>query len=176
MPNTSYRAKTRYASKPATPEQQLAAAIKRAKESNITVAGSGTLADGRRFWIVASQSVEGMHHVVSEHGKHLECDCFYDRMQHKICAHRAAVFLHLQAVAATAKASPTMSAIADAAVQQAAAPAPAIKPTKENALPASATAPAPKASPVAGTPAYMWKSENHDGEYISRDHYQHAYR
>ncbi len=85
-----------------TPEQQLASAIDRAERDHITVAGSGTLADGRKFWLVASQSVQGMHHVVTQHGKSLQCDCIYSQMQHKVCVHRAAAYLFLRAAAIAA--------------------------------------------------------------------------
>ncbi len=89
MHKTSYR-------KPQTPQQQLSKAIDRAQADKITVAGEGKLVDGRRFWLVASQSVQGMHHVVTQQGKSLACDCIYSTMHGKVCVHRAAVYLSLR--------------------------------------------------------------------------------
>ncbi len=77
-----------------TPQQQLAAAIDRAQASNVTVAGAGTLANNKPFWIVPSQSVVGMHHVVTQVGKSLQCDCFAAQ-NGRVCVHRAAVYLYL---------------------------------------------------------------------------------
>jgi hypothetical protein len=182
-----------YARKNASPQQQLNAAIDRAQANNVTVAGAGTFADGRRFWLVASQSVQGMHHVVSQHGKSLECDCIYSQMQHKVCVHRAAVYLFLrdQAVQAASEAR--------AAAQP--APAPASQEAVETPC-ATVAKPQPATSARASlsekerretailavddAPFSIYKTERRyqtlEDEYASRDgapssdHYQHAYR
>ncbi|GEM_PF-3587113 len=94
MATPSYPA--RRPSRKQTTQQQLAAAIDRAQAANVKVAGSGTLANNKPFWIVPSQSkaLEGLHHVVTQVGKSLQCDC-YAAQRGRVCVHRAAVYLYL---------------------------------------------------------------------------------
>jgi hypothetical protein len=82
-----------------TPYQQLQRAIEIAQEKGVHVIGHGTMkADGSHFWIVPSQSVEGMCHVVKKASNDtLSCDCYYSAQRGKVCAHRAAVYLALKA-------------------------------------------------------------------------------
>jgi hypothetical protein len=157
------------ARKPLTLAQQLEAAIARVqkgleegKDYRVTAHGK-RLDTGETFYCVPSDSekLRGLWHVVTLTKTGLDCDCFYSREKHQVCAHRATVYLFLQAKAVAEKAAKA---------------APKVESTKANALPASATAPERSASLVENTPAYMWKSENHDGDYIPRDHYSHAYR
>jgi hypothetical protein len=55
------------------------------------------LATGEQGWLVPSQSVPGMHHVVSRSTSgSLQCDCYYSSQRGKVCAHRACVFLFLK--------------------------------------------------------------------------------
>src|SRR5690242_14123900 len=98
-----------------SPAAQLARAIENAQKNNVRVIGQGTMRnDGSKFYICPSQSVEGMCHVVKVAKTGLECDCYYSSQRGKVCAHRAAVYLHLKASPAPAKqttpAQPTKSA------------------------------------------------------------------
>src|SRR5262249_48804658 len=82
----------------------LQAAIKNAQANNVHIIGQGVMrADGAKFFIVPSQSVEGMCHVVKLTGAGLACDCYYSSQRGKVCAHRAATYLHLKAQAEAAK-------------------------------------------------------------------------
>ncbi len=96
MPNTPYRKFS--PKKPATPQQQLEAAIARAQAEGLKVfAICKILATGERGWLVPSQSVPGMCHVVSRAANgSLQCDCYYSSQRGKVCAHRACVYLHLK--------------------------------------------------------------------------------
>jgi hypothetical protein len=97
MPTTTYQRK-QYNRKPATPQQQLAKAIERAQAEGLKVyATCKILATGEQGWLVPSQSVPGMMHVISRSASgSLACDCYYSSQQHKVCAHRACVFLFLK--------------------------------------------------------------------------------
>jgi hypothetical protein len=119
-----------YARKNASPQQQLNAAIDRAQANNVTVAGAGTLTNGKPFWIVASQSVPGMMHVVQQTGKSLQCDCFASQ-NGKVCVHRAATYLYL-----TGKAKEAVEAARKVATAPVAASRPADASTPQPAAPA----------------------------------------
>ncbi len=101
-----------------TPQQQLARAIQNAQANGLHVIGRGIMkADGSPFWLVPSQSVIGMCHVVKKAADGLRCDCFYSAQRGRVCAHRAAVYLHLKAEAearqATAAIKREMAVLAD---------------------------------------------------------------
>lgn len=152
--------------KPLTPAQQLQAAITRVQKGleegrDYRVCAHGKRLDtGETFYCVPSDSekLRGLWHVVTVTKTGLDCDCFYSREKHKVCAHRATVYLFLQA---------------KAAAEKAAKPAPNIERTRENALPASATAPARQPS-ADGTPGYLYAPERE--AYVPRDYASHQYR
>jgi hypothetical protein len=97
MPQTQYPRQS-FPRKPVTPLQQLKKAIQRAQENGVKVAMVGKiLATGQPCYLVPSQTLEGMHHVVSRAPDgSLQCDCLFYREKHGVCAHRAAAFLFLQ--------------------------------------------------------------------------------
>lgn len=123
-------------------------------------------ATGETFYAMPSGAGDGScYQVKAQHGK-LVCNCPDATYRHRNCKHILALADHLREKRAG-------SIIHQA--EQIAAKAPTIPPTKDNALPARYSEPE-RVSLVAGTPAYLWKSEDHDGEYLPRDYYQHAYR
>jgi hypothetical protein len=125
MPTTQYRKST--SKKPATPQQQLDAAIKRAQDEGLKVfATCKILATGEQGWLVPSQSVPGMHHVVSRTASgSLQCDCFYSAQRGKVCAHRACVFLFLKEQNKnTPQAQPQQTGSSEDSAQPVAAPSP----------------------------------------------------
>jgi hypothetical protein len=163
------------ARKPLSPAQQLEAAIKRVQKGleegkDYRVCAHGKRLDtGETFYCVPSDSekLRGLWHVVTVTKTGLDCDCFFSREKHQVCTHRATVYLFLQAKAAAEKAAKKQ--------ESAPAPAPTIERTRDNALPARYDD-QEAASPVAGYPSYLFKPENHNGDYCPRDYYQHAYR
>jgi hypothetical protein len=126
MATQTYQRK-QYNRKPASPYQQLMAAIERMQESRKEGADLRVIAIGKVLatcqpvYFVPSQKVPGMWHAViqtKEGG--LACDCYYSKEQHKVCVHRACVYEHLKAQPAQpGKINPASSPRGDAA-----APAP----------------------------------------------------
>jgi hypothetical protein len=123
-------------------------------------------ATGETFYAMPTSANDGtFYHVKAQHGK-LVCNCPDATYRHRNCKHILALADHLREKRAA-------SIIHQA--EQIAAKATTFHPTKDNAFPARYSAPE-CVSLMAGTPAYLWKSEDHDGGYLPRDYYQHAYR
>jgi hypothetical protein len=92
--------------KPQTSAEQLQAAIARAQALGLKVyATCKILATGAQGWLVPSQSVPGMCHVVSRAETGLQCDCYASAKLGQVCTHRAVVYLHLKAQAEAARPS-----------------------------------------------------------------------
>jgi hypothetical protein len=107
-----------------TPAEQLQAAIARAQALGLSVYAACTiLATGEQGWLVPSQSVPNMCHVVSRAETGLQCDCYASAKLGQVCTHRAVVYLHLKAQAEAARSKPPAKA----------QPAPARQPTEAEA-------------------------------------------
>lgn len=126
----------------------------------------------RGFWVEANskRSINGLritrYLLTVMPSGYVKCPCEASKWSHKDCCHKTALrtWLVLSRDPIVVDAKPVPQATF------------ACSRSKATAMPASATAPERKESLVAGTPAYMWKSEDHNGDYIPSDHYQHAYR
>src|SRR5689334_3533167 len=80
-----------------TPEEQMQAALARAKTNQLSIIAVGKrLTDGAACYIVpsVSRALEGMNHTVIAHTDHLECNCLAGHYE-KLCMHQAYVRSYL---------------------------------------------------------------------------------
>lgn len=121
---------------------ELDKAIERATEHGIIVLAQGRFkADNGKFFLTTSASTPDGVHVVRQHGVHLHCDC----KARVICAHRAAVHMHLQVAAARRQAQ---SDAIQAALEAESAPKSDTKATKATATRKTSTQPVGWTAPL----------------------------